>query len=573
VRHFDANGIERPGVAFTSSARRRIPWPQALESIDRRFVRESMAGLKGTYERLRERDRESPLDPPELIELATAAYLVGKDDDSLTTLIRAHQGFIQQRDFRRAGGIAARVSSILMNSGNAAQAAGWLARAARLLDESGDPGVERGYLLVAEARHSVMSGHVEQAADTFAEAAAIGERFGDADLTSLARQGHGRVLIERGEIERGIALLDEAMVAATAGELSTIIAGIVYCSVLSACADLFDVGRAREWTEALTRWCDSQPDLVPYRGECLVHRAEVTCLRGVWPDALHEALLACDRLGDPPGRPAFGAALYQVAELHRLRGELDEAEGAYRRAAESGRSPYPGLALLRLAQGRREDAAASIGRVLQEVRHRRERTRVLSAAVEIMLSCRDLAAARDAAAELDTHARTLGTPFVRAAAAHAQGAVALAEGNAPSALASCRTALTLWCELEVPYEAARAQVLIAQACRALGDNDSADFEIDAACRTFEQLGAKLDLACLRPSIATARPTGGLTARELQVLRLVATGRTNRSIGDALQLSEKTVARHVANIFLKLDVSSRAAATAYAFEHGLISPST
>jgi DNA-binding CsgD family transcriptional regulator len=533
-----------------------------------------MVGLRRTYEVLRERDRESPLAPPELIELAAAEYLVGKDHDSLATLIRAHQGFVQQRDFRRAGGIAARISSILMNGANAAQAAGWLARAARLLDESGDPGVERGYLLVAEARHSIMSGHVERAADDFAEAAAIGERFGDSDLTSLARQGHGRVLIERGEIERGIALLDEAMVAATAGELSTIITGIVYCSVLSACADLFDVGRAREWTEALTRWCDAQPDLVPYRGECLVHRAEVISLRGVWPEALHEALLACERLGEPPGQPAFGAALYQVAELHRLRGELDEAEGAYRRAAESGRSPQPGLALLRLAQNRREDAAASIGRVLQEVQHRRVRTRVLSAAVEIMLACGDLAAARSAAGELDTHARTLGTPFLRAAAAHAQGAVALAEGDATAAVASCRIAVTLWCELDVPYEAARAQVLIAQACRVLGDKDSAALELEAACRAFEQLGAKLELAGLRPSVETTTPrAAGLTARELQVLRLVATGRTNRSIGDALHLSEKTVARHVANIFLKLDVSSRAAATAYAFEHGLTAPST
>jgi DNA-binding CsgD family transcriptional regulator/tetratricopeptide (TPR) repeat protein len=532
-----------------------------------------MAGLKRNYERLRERDRESPLAPPALLELATAAYLVGQDNEGLLTLIRAHQGFVQQGDNRRAGGIAARISSLLMNGANAAQAAGWLARAARLLDESGDAGVERGYLLVADARHSIMSGHVEQAADKFAEAAAIGERYGDADLTSLARQGHGRVLIELGEIEAGIALLDEAMVAATAGELSTIITGIVYCSVLSACADLFDVGRAREWTAALTRWCDAQPDVVPYRGECLVHRAEVISLRGVWPDALHEAMLACERLGEPPGQPAFGAALYQVAELHRLRGELDEAQRAYLRAAESGRSPYPGLALLRLAQGRCEDAAASIGRVLQEARHRRVRTRVLSAAVEIMLACGNVAAARDAASELDTHAHTLGTPFVRAAAAHALGAVALAEGDPTAALASCRTALTLWSGLEVPYEAARAQVVIAQACRALGDKDSADLELEAACRTFEQLGAKLDLACLRPSAEIAGRTAGLTARELQVLRLVATGRTNRSIGDALRLSEKTVARHVANIFVKLDVSSRAAATAYAFEHGLIAPST
>jgi DNA-binding CsgD family transcriptional regulator len=532
-----------------------------------------MADLIGTYERLRERDRASPLDPPGLIDLATAAYLVGKENDSVTTLIRAQQGYVQQRDFCRAGGIAARISSMLMNRGNAAQAAGWLGRAARLLDESGDPGVERGYLLVAEARHAIVTGQMEQAAEKFAEAAAIGERFGDADLTSLARQGHGRVLIERGEIERGIALLDEAMVAATAGELSTIIAGIVYCSVLSVCADLFDVGRAREWTEALTRWCEAQPDLVPYRGECLVHRAEVICLRGVWPDALREALLACERLGEPPGQPAFGAALYQVAELHRLRGELEEAEDAYRRAAESGRSPYPGLALLRLAQGRREDAAASIGRVLQENRPRRMRTRVLSAAVEILLASGDVVAARDAASELDLHARTLRTPFLRAAAAHAHGAVALAAGDATAALASCRTAQTLWCDLEVPYEAARAQVLIAQACRALGDKDSADLELQAACRTFEQLGARLDLACLRPTVDPVRRTAGLTARELQVLRLVATGRTNRSVGEALQLSEKTIARHVANIFLKLNVSSRAAATAYAFEHGLISSST
>jgi DNA-binding CsgD family transcriptional regulator len=540
--------------------------------MDPPVVRKTMAGLKETYERLRERDRQSPLEPQELLELATVAFLVGKDDESVTMLRRAQQGFVQQGNLRRAGGIAARISSILINGGNTAQAAGWLARAARLLDESGDPGVERGYLLVAEARHSIVNGRLEQAADKFAEAAAIGERFRDADLTSLARQGHGRVLIERGEIERGVALLDEAMVAATAGELSTIIAGIVYCSVLSACADLFDVGRAREWTQALTRWCDAQPEMVPYRGECLVHRAEVILLRGVWLDALHHAEIACEQLGEPPGQPAFGAALYQVAELHRLRGELDAAERAYRRVAESGRTPYPGLALLRLAQGRRQDAAASIARALQEVRPRRARTRIACAAVEIMLACGDLAAAREAGSELDTHARTLRTPFVRAAAAHAHGAIALAAGDATTALASGRTALTLWCELEVPYEGARARVLIAQAYRALGDKDSADLELETACRTFEQLGAKLDLACLRPPETTGHNVQ-LTPRELQVLRLVATGRTNRSIGDALQLSEKTVARHVANICLKLDVSSRTAATAYAFEHGLISPST
>src|SRR5262245_9368177 len=280
-----------------------------------------MAAWKDTYERLNALDRDSPLEPAKVLELAQSAYLIGKDRESLALLMRAQQGFVQQRDLRRAGGIAAWIAAIMMSSGDAAQSAGWMARAARLLDESGEPGPERGYVWVTAARQSMMGGRVAEAASKFAEAAALGERFGDRDLTSLGRQGQGRALIELGEVERGVGLLDEVMVAVTAGELSPIIAGIVYCSVISACSDLFDLSRAREWTEALRRWCDANPDMAPYRGECLVHRAEIICLQGVWSDALQEALLACERLSEPPGQPAFGAALYQVAELHRLRGD------------------------------------------------------------------------------------------------------------------------------------------------------------------------------------------------------------------------------------------------------------
>lgn len=527
-----------------------------------------VAGWRETYDRLSELDRVSPLGPQQLLELAMAAYLIGKDSESFATLIRAHQGFVQRRDFRQAGGIAARIASISLSAGDTAQAAGWMARAARLLDESGELGAERGYLLLAAGRQSVMSGNVADAQAKFVEAAAIGEQFGDVDLTNLARQGMGRVLIELGEVERGVALLDEVMVAVTAGEVSTIIAGIIYCSVLSACSDLSDLGRAREWTQALTHWCATQPDMVPYRGECLVHRAEIISLQGVWPDAINEALLACERLSQPPGQPAFGAALYQLAELHRLRGDLEKAEEAYLKSAESGRSPYPGLALLRLAQDRREDATAAICRVLQEARHRRGRSKILGAAVEIMLAGGDVVGARRTADELYALAQTLKTPFLRAVAAQAQGAVLLAEGDATAALSVCRTAWSVWRELEVPYEAARAQVLISHACRALGDVDSADLELNAARRTFEQLGAKLDAARLAETGAGERAAAGLTHRELQILRLVATGRTNRAIAEELRLSEKTVARHISNIFNKLNISSRAAATAYAFQHHL-----
>ncbi len=316
-----------------------------------------MPGWRETYERLRELDKVSPLEPAKLIELGTSAYLTGHDGEGFDALMRAHQGFVQQRDLRQAGGTAAQIASIFISRGDAAQAAGWMARATRLLDECAEPAVERGYLLVPAARQSIISGNIADGESKFAEAAEIGEQFGDADLTSIARQGRGRALIELGDVERGVALLDEAMVAVTAGEVSTIIAGIVYCSVLSACADLFDIGRAREWTQALTRWCDAQPDMVPYRGECLVHRAEIISLQGVWPDALNEAQLACDRLSHPPGLPAFGAALYQVAEIHRLRGELDKAEAAYRTRGRIGTIavPRPGAAAAGSRPARRCD--------------------------------------------------------------------------------------------------------------------------------------------------------------------------------------------------------------------------
>jgi DNA-binding CsgD family transcriptional regulator len=341
--------------------------------------------------------------------------------------------------------------------------------------------------------------------------------------------------------------------------------------VLEGCQELFDLRRAQQWTAVLTGWCAAQPDLVPYRGQCLLHRAELMQLHGAWSDAMEEARRAYERFLQPAAHPAAGAAAYQLAELHRLRGEAAEAEEAYRLASRRGREPQPGLALLRLAQGQLTAARAAIRRVLDETADRPARAALLPAAVEIALAGGDVPAARAAADELARAAEELDAPLLRATAAAADGAVLLGQGDARAALAALGRAWTAWQELEAPYEAARARVGIGLACRELGDQDSAAMELDAARWVFRQLGAAQELARVEALAGRGRAgaAGGLTAREVQVLRLVATGRTNRAIAAELVLSERTVDRHVSNIFTKRGVSSRAAATAWAYEHQLV----
>ncbi|HEX6870909.1 MAG TPA: helix-turn-helix transcriptional regulator, partial [Micromonosporaceae bacterium] len=390
----------------------------------------------------------------------------------------------------------------------------------------------------------------------------------DADLAALANMGRGQAVIVLGDHARAAALLDAAMVAVCAGEVSPIVAGLVYCGAIEACQEMVDLRRAHEWTGALSRWCEEQPELVPYRGQCLVHRAEIMERHGEWDRGLDEARDACDRL---IGDHALGEAFYRLAELHRLRGELPEAEDAYRAASRSGRQPQPGLALLRLAQDQPAAAEAAIRRVVAETTGAVPRCRVLGPYVEIALANGSVADARVAADELREIAAEVAAPLLTAAATHAHGAVMLAEGEAGSALPVLRSAWAAWRRLDMPYQAARARVLIGLACRALGDTDGADMEFDAAKLGFAQLCANTDLHRLEALALTgSRPRhGGLTDREVEVLRLVAKGLTNRQIGSALVVSEHTVARHLQNIFAKLGVPSRTAASTYAKEHDLL----
>jgi DNA-binding NarL/FixJ family response regulator len=516
-------------------------------------------------------DQSSPLAAEDLELLATAAYLLGHVEDCLGALQRAQQLHTEAGDPRRAARCALWLAFHLSGRGELAQAGGWLARANRLLEHEPPDCSERGHLLLPVAIQHIVAGDHAAARELSAQAAALGRHAGDNDLVALALQVQGRALVRLGRVREAMAAFDEAMVAVVAGELSPVVVGTVYCSMLEACQEILEWRRAREWTEALTAWCDSQPDLVTFSGRCLIHRAEILHLHGAWPESVEEARRAGERLAQGADSWATGGAFYRQAEVYRVLGDFTAAEDAYQQASRWGHQPQPGLALLRLAQGRTDAAASGIRRVLAETSDRLGRAKLLPAQVEIMLAVGDLQAARDAAGELAEIAERYHTPALRAVADHARGAVLLAEGDPRAAVVALRGAWQAWRELEAPYEAARVRVLVGLGCRALGDEEAAAMELEATRTVFAQLGAAPDLARLEALAhrEAAWKAHGLTERELQVLRLVATGATNHAIASQLFVAEKTVDRHVSNILTKLGVASRAAATAYAYQHRLL----
>ena len=463
---------------------------QALNGGRASFVRQAWGDA---YAQLSAADKDAPLELDDLERLAVAAYMVGRNEESTDIWARAHHECVRLGDLARAARCALRLGTELLSMGEVARGGGWLARARRMIEEGDLNGVERGWLLVPAAIQCFDEDPTTAHAN-FGQAVEIGARFGDPDLVTLARSGQGWALIRLGQVAAGVRLLDEAIVAVTAGEVSPFVSGGVYCVAIDACQEIFDLRRAREWATALTRWCESQPDLVPYRGQCLAYRAEIMRLHGDWPDAMEEAQRAHGWLS---GHPAVGMVFYQQGELHRLRGEFAEAEEAYRQANQWGHSPQPGLAELRLAQGDVAAAAAAIRRVMDEAQDRAARSKVLAAYVEIGLAVDDVGAARAAADELSRIAADLMAPLLQAIAAGATGAVLLAEGDARAACDTLRRAWTAWREIDAPYEAARVRVLVGLACRALGDEDTAEMELDAARLVFEQLGAAPALARVR----------------------------------------------------------------------------
>ncbi|MET9832630.1 LuxR C-terminal-related transcriptional regulator [Streptomyces sp. NPDC006385] len=516
------------------------------------------------------------LTPDDHAAFADAAWWTSRIDESIVHRMRAYSGYVAAGAARQAGLMAWLLFYEHQLAGRTAVAAGWLRRARRHL--RGEPEcVEQCYLAWMDAEDAQQRGAFDEAMAAARRMAGIARRCGSPDLLAMSVQAQAGVLVARGRLHDGLDLLDDAMCSAMAGELSSFFTGWTYCLGLQQAMACIDLERAAEWTDAAMRWCASMPEENNYRGLCRVHRVQVLELRGSWPEALTEAGRTCEELL-PYERRMAAEAVYLVGQIQRRRGELTAAEESYDRTHELGRDPQPGLALLRLAQGKADALVTALRPALVRGAEAGclEHCRLLAAQVEVCLAVGRTAEARAAAEELQSLARDWQrrcgseTTLLHASAAGACGAVAFADGDLDRALPLLRRALTLWLELRVPYEAAQVRMTLAAADRAAGDGEGARMELRAAEQTFRRLGAVPDVrraAALLADVRRRQP-GGLTEREIQVLRLVAAGRTNRAIAAELVISEHTVARHLNNIFAKLDVSSRAAATAYAYRHGL-----
>ncbi|WP_159703893.1 response regulator transcription factor [Arthrobacter sp. 18067] len=513
-------------------------------------------------------DAEGGLPPQDIELVASVAMLLGLNTESVEYLTRAHDEYLTMGDANSAARCAAWLVMFLMDMGEQALGQGWLARAKHLLEGLAGPSAAEGYLLIPAGLGLLRAGDPEAGQGAFGRALEIGTVLHDRDLQAMGLLGVGTSRVSLGRTDEGLELLDEVMVSVTAGEVSPIPAGIIYCAVLGSCRLAQDVHRAQEWTAALERWCGERPDMVMFSGQCQANRAELLILHGAWDEALSVARAAEGRIrkGDPDA--TFGS-WYQQGEVLRLTGWLDDAGRAYAKAAETGFEPVPGIAYLHLVQHKTEQAKNTMRRALSGA-DPANRRRLLPAVVDIELAAGEVAAARAASDELSAPLHSESRPLELALAYLASATVLLAEGDPEGSLQASRRAWRIWYSLEAPYQAARCRVLAGRACAALGDVDSAAMEYEAATAEFADLGATPAAAEVL-EFAGHKPKGSssLTVREVEVLRLVAGGLANKTIARELYLSEKTVARHMSNILSKLAVPSRAAATSYAFEHGLI----
>jgi class 3 adenylate cyclase len=458
-------------VAAARQALSRHSWHEALEL-------------------LRRADAEGTLSAEELELLGEAAWWSGDMDTCIAARERAYAAHLEAGNPRRAGVIALWLARDHGSRLAAAQSEGWFKRAERVLEKEPDS-AERGWLEMMRARAAHLAARYDEAVRLAGEAVEVGARFGDPNLQALSLMYQGMAMVGRGDAQEGLALLDEATVAAVGGELTPMVTGIVYCNMISTCQELAEYRRAGEWTEAAKRWCERQA-ISGFPGVCRVHRADIIRLRGAWAEAEQEARQACTELMDH-GLPALASdGFYQVGEIRLRMGDLEAAEAAFQQANELGRDPEPGLAMLRLAQGNVAAAASLLRRSLEETAEPLYRVQRLPAQVEVAVAAGDLGTAERAATELEEIADRYGSEALHATAAVARARLLAERGEAAEAAQLARRGWQLWREVDAPYEAALARVTLGLAYRAAGDEESALLELKAARSALEKLGAVPD---------------------------------------------------------------------------------
>jgi len=542
-------------LAEARDAHRRREWSAAYDAL---------SGLR----------RTGPLDGDDLAALSDAAWWLGLIRQSLEACEEGHDRFLADGRLDRAAMLAIEAGFSWSLRGEPEIGAGWVSRARRLL--AGQPtGTAQAMLMWMDARARAEAGDVEGALHDCDRLRTLGGELGEPVVGCLALALEGSLVVLGGDTARGFELLDEAMLPALAGRIPPDFAGNLYCQMLSVCHEVGDVPRARRWTEATQRWTDTFTSAAMFVGVCRVHRSQLLRLSGEWAAAEREAAAANHELAEL-NVEAVGEARYELGETHRLRGDLDGARAWYAAAAELGRSPEPGVSLVLLESGRHDEALAGVQQALLEEGEPCRRARLLAAHVEIAVEAGRADLAEDPALELEALAHRFGTPGLRAWAGQARGTALLGADDPEGALPHLRVALFEYDAMGAAYDAATCRALLGKAFGALGDDRAAHVETEAGRRAFEDLGATPRVAWLtRLTAGVAGPTtlpGGLTERETQILALVAEGSSNREVARRLVISEKTVARHLANVYLKLGVGSRTAASAWAHRQGLVAPS-